>query len=684
MASAVEPVALYAEVARAAQQQLGTAGMSVYVSDADAGVLSLVYSAGHSAANPSAAVANDLPVLPWSVVWNSRPAYVSDLAAELAAKPSVRLAELVRDGIQSFALLPLRSVTGERGMIALRYTRHNAFGSAERALLEGFALHVGLAFGTALRFERERAERQLAEAAECLAQAALAPEPGAALANEAVRIFGTLDGVLGVKLKARRDDGQSYQIIASAGRFREAVGRVLPAEFSFSHVVMTSGDLTFIPDPRAVARPEMMAHMPDGSVTMLPLVARALPIGTLMLLSAPGSALPAHTAAVLRRLAPALSVALAAVQRAAQERHEAERERLLAAALTSIPEPILLVDPAGVVRYANDAAVAEYGFAQNELVGTPFGTLRQDRRDANDPVSPTRIGDVAFRDEPQEWHRRKNGSAFLARVGARDVPVPRGAAPAGQVVSVRNVSAANRLAEQQRQQEKLASLGELTAGVAHELNNPLTGISAFTEMLLEETLADDHRESLLMVKKEADRARIVIRDLLAFSRKSSADPIAVDLADVCASTMRLRAYHLRSAGVDVTETYEPTPPIVGDAQRLQQVVLNLLANAEHAVIGIDAPAIRLSVHPDGQYVVLLLQDNGHGMPPDVRTRIFEPFYTTKPEGLGTGLGLSVSYGIIQSHGGVVTVDTAPGRGTRFEIRLPAAQPAMSPATGTSR
>ena len=246
------------------------------------------------------------------------------------------------------------------------------------------------------------------------------------------------------------------------------------------------------------------------------------------------------------------------------------------------------------------------------------------------------------------------------------------------------------LADTMHQTEKLAALGELVAGVAHELNNPLTGISTFAQLLLEEKMADEQRDSVLTIKREADRAVSVIRDLLIFSRKTGPRMVQVDLNALVHQTLRLRAYSLQSTGVEVRTELDPVlPALLGDDQKLQQVLLNLVVNAEYAMQGVEKRVlvirtsrreIAMEVH-----VVLEVIDTGVGMAPDVKKHVFEPFFTTKPAGVGTGLGLSVSYGIVHAHGGTIVVNSAPQAGAAFTITLPLRAPSqVSPRVAAPR
>ena len=278
--------------------------------------------------------------------------------------------------------------------------------------------------------------------------------------------------------------------------------------------------------------------------------------------------------------------------------------------------------------------------------------------------------------------RRRDGNDFPAWVIVS--PIRDGTRRrVGHVIVVRDLTEERRMAEQLRQSEKLAALGELVAGVAHEVNNPLTGISAFAQLLLEDELSGEQRESVSLMKREADRAVSVIRDLLAFARKTGPRSVIVNLNDLLEQTLRLRAYGMRSTGVALETHLDPgLARVRGDDRQLQQVLLNLIVNAEHAMSSTPVRQLTVRTRNEGSRVVVEIRDTGTGMTPEVQKRIFEPFFTTKPEGTGTGLGLSVSYGIIQSHAGTLSVQSIVGIGSTFRISLSAA-PATDSATAAS-
>jgi signal transduction histidine kinase len=232
---------------------------------------------------------------------------------------------------------------------------------------------------------------------------------------------------------------------------------------------------------------------------------------------------------------------------------------------------------------------------------------------------------------------------------------------------------------------KLSAVGQLVSGVAHELNNPLSVILGYAQLLSARDLPADLRRPVEMMLAQGGRMAKIVQSLLLFSRQRKAERGAIDVREAIEQPLSLRATQLMLSGVRVSATYgEDVPAAEGDVHQLQQVFLNLILNAEQAILGSragDQPvgdAIRVTtgmrVDQGQTWVVITVADNGPGISPDVLPRIFEPFFTTKKVGEGTGLGLSVSYGIIRQHGGRLGVESRPGR-TVFTIELPAAMSA---------
>ncbi|HOB74718.1 MAG TPA: cache domain-containing protein [Phycisphaerae bacterium] len=232
------------------------------------------------------------------------------------------------------------------------------------------------------------------------------------------------------------------------------------------------------------------------------------------------------------------------------------------------------------------------------------------------------------------------------------------------------------------QSEKLASIGRLAAGIAHEINNPLTGVLTFTSLLRSKPNLDEQdRADLDLVIRETTRVRNIVRGLLDFARESHSRKEALNINEVVHQATWLLHNQKEFCEISMHEQLaEDLPLVYGDRNQLQQVVLNLALNACEAMP--DGGTLTIISRAEGEEVVLSIQDTGHGIPREDLEKIFEPFYTTKPVGKGTGLGLSVTYGILQQHGATLGVKSEIGKGSTFTVRLPIAAPAgpASPAS----
>ena len=255
---------------------------------------------------------------------------------------------------------------------------------------------------------------------------------------------------------------------------------------------------------------------------------------------------------------------------------------------------------------------------------------------------------------------------LLAKNGAR----------LGRLVLLDDITQRARLEDQMVQTEKLTSLGLLAAGVAHEVNTPLAVISNYIQMLAKQIPADDPRQKTIdRIVKQTFRASEIVNNLLNFSRTGGTEPVQVDLNSVLEETLTLVQHPFKTAQVNVVKNYaERLPAILGSTTRLQQVFLNLFMNARDAMPGGGMLEVRTGSRNGS--VEVEVTDTGAGIPPEHLNRIFDPFFTTKATGRGTGLGLSVSYGIIKEHAGKVDVRSTPGKGTSFRLEFPVARKAV--------
>jgi len=227
------------------------------------------------------------------------------------------------------------------------------------------------------------------------------------------------------------------------------------------------------------------------------------------------------------------------------------------------------------------------------------------------------------------------------------------------------------LQQQVIRQERLAAIGVLASGVAHELNNPLQAILGSAELLqIRGDLPASARADVTMIQKESSRASVIIRNLSRFSRQQAGQPMPVRLREVVASVVELRQRKVTTQNILLDVNCDGDPAVSAVFEELQQVLLNFIVNAEQAVSDQPSPRIAIDLHASNGYARVEVHDNGAGVPDELESNLFEPFFTTKPSGEGTGLGLSVSYGIVQSHGG--TVGYRPSRigGAMFFFELP--------------
>ena len=245
----------------------------------------------------------------------------------------------------------------------------------------------------------------------------------------------------------------------------------------------------------------------------------------------------------------------------------------------------------------------------------------------------------------------------------------------GRLLLFDDVTQRERMEEQMSQTEKLTSLGLLAAGVAHEVNTPLAVISNYIQMLAKQMPEGDPRQSIIdKIVKQTFRASEIVNNLLNFSRTGAAEAASVDVNRVVEETLSLVAHPLKTAQIQVVkELGASLPPVHGSANKLQQVFLNLFLNARDAMPGGGMLEVRTGAHNGS--VEIEIADTGGGIPREDINRIFDPFFTTKSNGRGTGLGLSVSYGIIKEHAGKIDVRSTPGKGTAFHVEFPAARKA---------
>ncbi|HKO05033.1 MAG TPA: ATP-binding protein [Candidatus Acidoferrales bacterium] len=423
------------------------------------------------------------------------------------------------------------------------------------------------------------------------------------------------------------------------------------------------------------------------SVLAIPLEARGAPVGLLVA----GLAADAPDAATRERLelhAPLAALALAEEQYAERTR---VNDQWLAALLDSMENAVLLVEPGGRVRLANARLPELLGVAPERMgrIKTFDELLAAVRGNFRDPRgAEARWREIQRRDDEVAWDEvelERPAPRVLERF-ARPVRNAEGER-LGWLELYRETSSESRPGARKPQSEKMAALGQLVSGIAHELNNPLTSIVGYAQRLLGRAAGDAELQHIF---DEAQRAGAIVRNLLLFAREAKPERKRVRLNEIVKQTVALRDYVLRVENVSLTLDLEPgLPPVLADPHQLQQLVLNLLINAEQAVEngpGRGEIEVRTS-SVERRGVRLEVRDDGGGIPPEVLPRIFDPFFTTKLAGAGTGLGLSIVSAIAQEHGGEVRVESEPGRGATFIVELPSAPASLEedvePAAATT-
>jgi PAS domain S-box-containing protein len=239
---------------------------------------------------------------------------------------------------------------------------------------------------------------------------------------------------------------------------------------------------------------------------------------------------------------------------------------------------------------------------------------------------------------------------------------------------LKNITEVRRLKDQLYHADKLASIGLLVSGVAHEINNPLTGTIAYTELLAMKVTDEETRAELKKILDSAERCKKIVENLMTFSRQRTPSKSLETINDIIDRAIVLRSYWLRTNSIEVIRDFDPATTVFVDAQQIQQVVLNLLLNAEQAIIDAKQAhgkiVFRTRSDKQRRRVIVTVIDNGPGIPQQIAAKIFDPFYSTKPIGEGTGLGLSISHGIITEHGGIIGFENCAGGGSAFTFELP--------------
>ena len=351
-----------------------------------------------------------------------------------------------------------------------------------------------------------------------------------------------------------------------------------------------------------------------------------------------------------------------------QELSDSEQQFRLV--VEAAPNGMLLVDEHGTIMMVNASALRQFGYERDELLGksvvmlipgpSRFGHRQHRAGFSKAPVTRSMGGGREL------FGLRKDGSAIPVEIGLTPIQTATGMRV---VASILDITERKRLEMRLRQAERLAELGTLASGMAHEIGTPMNVILGRAEYLLQRTADEGMKKGLATIVTQVERITKVMNQLLTFARRKPSERHAVDLGEIVDDSLEMFEERIAHSRVTIEKTIESSlPPVLADRDQLIQVLINLVMNSLHAMP--EGGRLGLSLDREHGHVRVGVSDTGHGMPEEIRSKVFEPFFTTKDFGKGTGLGLTVVKGIIEEHGGTIAVESVVDKGTTFWIRLP--------------
>ena len=342
--------------------------------------------------------------------------------------------------------------------------------------------------------------------------------------------------------------------------------------------------------------------------------------------------------------------------------------------LESFPDLILVLNMNKQYSFVSSRIRDLLGFTPEDLIGKKVGEEGQDSKEFLNLCNEVVSGEKRF--GLCEYTARHRDSTFRTMRASASPLFDAEQSINGVIVSVRDITVEKKMEQQIIQSERLAAMGQMIGGFAHELNNPLTSILGIVELMQEVEKDETVRKQLNVLQQQSRRAAEIVQNLTYFSRPPSPGKSSVQLGDIVQRTLHLHAYSLRKNNITVDFLPEADiPQVSGDPHQLMQVFLNLILNAEQAIREVrDKGTIRIRLSKTQDQVMATFQDDGPGIASEILSNIFDPFYTTKRPGRGTGLGLSICKAIIREHGGNVEASSGPGGGAVFTVSLPVAPP----------
>jgi len=481
----------------------------------------------------------------------------------------------------------------------------------------------------------------------------------------------------GAFVALKQGDGETLRVSPALGEAAPIEGRDLGLHTSTTGRVVRTGEALMTADLRLEADASPLAvSLNDAarSALLAPLRTSKGTVGAVCLLryQGPGPAPPPQFSLYdlhyLTAIAAHIAGGIELSQAVAATRAAADRASGM---VDASPLPMALVDTEGTVQQLNEAALVVFGLANKELaLGRHLEAL------GLSPSGMTIRLILAGRREGEPWHGRVlvTQESGDRRICDCTVTGLRGLGSESLLVALYDRTDELRAQRELIAREKLATVGEIASGVAHEVNNPLAAIRMEAELLGRSTQDADASAAASTIVREVDRAARIVRSLLRLARRADTTPTRIQVNELVRDVAEIRQRVLRADNIEVrTKMDQGAEAVLGLGQELQQVVINLVTNAEHAVRGRPAAVIQLTTEARDDWVRLTVEDSGPGVPADIRGRVFDPFFTTKSPDEGSGLGLAICQRVVAEVGGKIWIEDSEALGgAKFVVELPAA------------
>ncbi len=594
---------------------------------------------------------------------------ITDRLAELAESISdTREALAVQNmlDVGTIVTVPLLLDHRPLGALCAATSRSRQVGDEELASLRALAGQAILAIQNAQLYQRTRARLDELSTLHEMSVAATSTLDVHEILERIVRALHDTLGFSNLGVMLIDEEDNKLKITAGAGyepdvgeRIITALGEGITGWVALSGLPQNVPDVSL--DPRYI-----MADESIRSEVCVPLAVGNRVIGVLNVESDQVAAFSDDTVRFLSTLAGQVAVV---IENARLFQKAAEGEKDWEDTFKAIKDGIAIYDEEFRILRANPALAGILERPLEELIGRRCFEIFSYCEGPSSPTCPHR---QAMRTrEPTSIEMEEPELGKILHVFSFPIFDTEGHSK-GTVHTVRDITKEKALRSQLLQTEKLAAIGELVSGVAHELNNPLTSVMGYAQLLQAADVSPEIREDLQTIYQEAQRSARIIENLLTFARKETAEKRYADVNRILRDTLELRSYQFKVDNVQlVKELDEHLPWTMVAPQQMQQVFLNLLNNAHQALMESPGPRrVVVRSETDGKVIRIKIADNGPGIPQDVVGKIFDPFFTTKEVGQGTGLGLSIAFGIVQEHGGRIWAESQPEEGSAFTVELP--------------